>query len=125
MTLDVPALMTKARRSLAVARRLHRDREFDFAVSRAYYAMFYAAEALLLDRGLSFSRHTGVIAGLHREYVASGELSSEHHAALGRAFRTRNEAEYEEPQVAGEAAEDTLGAAAAFVEAADELLRRR
>jgi uncharacterized protein (UPF0332 family) len=90
MTLGVPELMTKARRSLAAARRLHGDRDFDFAVSRAYYAMFYAAEALLLHRNMSFSRHARVIAALHREYVTSGELSRENHAALQRAFNDRN-----------------------------------
>jgi hypothetical protein len=38
-----------------------------FSVARSYYAMFYVAEALLLGRGLSFSRHSAVIAafGLH------------------------------------------------------------
>lgn len=34
---------------------------YDFAVSRAYYAMFYIAEAFLLGQDLSFSSHAGVI----------------------------------------------------------------
>jgi len=124
MTLGVPELMTKARRSLAAARRLHGDRDFDFAVSRAYYAMFYAAEALLLHRNMSFSRHARVIAALHREYVASGELSRENHAALQRAFNDRNVADYDAPGVIGEVAEETLSAAATFLDAADDILRR-
>jgi uncharacterized protein (UPF0332 family) len=77
VTSDDSELMTKTRRSLAAARRLHAAGDSDFAVSRAYYAMFYAAEALLLRRSLSFSRHAGVIAALQREYVTSGDLPRE------------------------------------------------
>lgn len=122
MTPGVPELVTKARRSLAAARRLHEAGDFDFAVSRAYYAMFYLAEALLLRHNLSFSRHAGVIAALHREYVTSGELSREHHAALQRAFNDRNVAEYESTGVTREAADATIRDATAFLDAAARLL---
>ena len=47
-----------------------------FAASRAYYAMFYAAEALLQSRGLAFSKHSAVHAafGAARAYLeSSGE----------------------------------------------------
>ena len=40
MTSEISELLTKARRSLDAAKRLSRDGDFDFAVSRAYYAMF-------------------------------------------------------------------------------------
>jgi len=51
---EVQELMDKARRSLKVAEKISKDGEVDFAGSRAYYAMFYVAEALLLQRGLAF-----------------------------------------------------------------------
>lgn len=124
MTPEVAELVTKARRSLSAARRLHQYGDFDFAVSRAYYAMFYATEALLLRRDMSFSRHSGVIAALRREYVVSGELSLAHHAALQRAFNDRNVADYEAVRVTQEVADETLGAAAAFLDAAEALLTR-
>ena len=55
--MNVPqrGLLTKARRSLAAARRLAADGYLDFAVSRAYYAMFYTTQAFLLGRGLRLS----------------------------------------------------------------------
>lgn len=37
---------------------------YDFAVSRAYYTMFYVAEALLDQEGLSFSSHAAIISAL-------------------------------------------------------------
>jgi len=46
------AFLRKAKRSLASARRLLQDQDNDFAVSRAYYAMFYAATAMLLNKGI-------------------------------------------------------------------------
>ncbi|MBM3335073.1 HEPN domain-containing protein [Candidatus Sumerlaeota bacterium] len=38
-------------------------------VNRAYYAMFYAAQALLVPTGLKTSKHSGVIALFDREFV--------------------------------------------------------
>ena len=44
MNPDILALIDKAKNSLGAARILIRDGYFDFAASRAYYAMFYIAE---------------------------------------------------------------------------------
>ncbi len=38
-------MISKARRSLAAAKRQIEDGDYDFASSRAYYAAFYAIEA--------------------------------------------------------------------------------
>lgn len=51
---EVEELLDKARRSIRTAEKILKDREVDFAGSRAYYAMFYVAEALLLDEDLRF-----------------------------------------------------------------------
>jgi uncharacterized protein (UPF0332 family) len=60
---EIRALIEKAKESLDVAKKLVRDDHYDFAACRAYYAMFYIAEALLADLGQSYSRHSAVIAG--------------------------------------------------------------
>jgi len=62
MTSDQAALLRKAHSSLHAAKLLAGEKLFDFAVSRAYYTMFYVAEALLLGQGLSFSKHSAVLA---------------------------------------------------------------
>jgi uncharacterized protein (UPF0332 family) len=84
---ETEALLAKARRSLANARRSLEAGDADFAASRAYYAMFYAAEALLLSRGLAFSKHGAVIAEFSREFVRSGEFPAEYGRALREAWR--------------------------------------
>jgi len=55
-------LLRKSRQSLEAAKLMEQQHYNDFAASRAYYAMFYVAEALLLEYGLSFSKHSAVIA---------------------------------------------------------------
>ena len=69
MNPDLRALLDKAKDSLGAARSLIRDGYFDFAASRAYYAMFYVAGALLAQLGQSYNKHAGVIAAFGREYV--------------------------------------------------------
>jgi uncharacterized protein (UPF0332 family) len=49
---EVLSLLDRARRSLRSARNLLEDGDRDFAISRAYYAMFYAARAALLSEGI-------------------------------------------------------------------------
>jgi len=46
--------------------------------SRAYYAAFYAATAALLCEELEFSKHSGVIAFIHREFVKTRRLDRRH-----------------------------------------------
>lgn len=46
---EISKLIKKAQRSLNAAIELYKMGDYDFSVSRAYYAMFYCAEALLID----------------------------------------------------------------------------
>jgi len=55
-------MLRKADDSLRVARLLCNEGLYGFAAGRAYYAMFYAAEALLTASDMSFSKHSAVIA---------------------------------------------------------------
>jgi uncharacterized protein (UPF0332 family) len=58
MTPEQQNLLEKAISSLAAARVLLDNNFPEFAASRAYYAMFYIAEAFLEGEGLSFSKHS-------------------------------------------------------------------
>jgi uncharacterized protein (UPF0332 family) len=82
VNLEVKALLEKARRSQKVAAKLFKDGDVDFAASRAYYALFYTAEALLLSRDLSFSSHSAVIANFGKEFAKTGTLNSKFHHYL-------------------------------------------
>ncbi len=60
MTPDQAELLKLAEESIGAAKLLLDNDYQGFAASRAYYAMFSAAEALLLSKGLSFSKHSAV-----------------------------------------------------------------
>ena len=86
-------------------------------VNRAYYAMFYAALALLQKIGKVPSRHTGVISLFDTEFVVKGifpkELSREFH----KAFELRQIFDYRTLETTSAAkAEDVWQKAVRFVE---------
>jgi uncharacterized protein (UPF0332 family) len=68
------------------------------AVSRAYYAMFYVATALLLGKGLRFKSHSAVIAAFGQHFAMTGLVPKEYHRYLIHAFDERNVADYETEQ---------------------------
>jgi uncharacterized protein (UPF0332 family) len=84
MTPEQSALLSKAYDSVRAAKLLSDAELYDFAVSRAYYAMFYMAEAFLLGVGLSFSRHAGVIAAFGERFAKTGIVPVEFHRYLNR-----------------------------------------
>jgi uncharacterized protein (UPF0332 family) len=95
MTAEQAGLLAKARRSLRSAEVLLRDGDHDAAVSRAYYAMFYLAEALLLSKNLAFSSHAATIAAFGKEFAKTGALPAELHAYIREAAEARNMGDYQ------------------------------
>ena len=79
---NIFALLDKAKDSLGAAGTLIRDGYYDFAVSRAYYAMFYIAEAMLMKLGQSYNKHSAVISAFGREYAKTGIMDSKFHRWL-------------------------------------------
>ncbi len=99
----------KAERSLALAKSIYDGGDYDFAVSRAYYAIFYVSEALLLGKGKSSKKHAAVISGIYEHFIKGGELPREFHSALNDAFRLRLEGDYfSDTEVTSEVAEELL-----------------
>jgi uncharacterized protein (UPF0332 family) len=89
------ALIQKAVRYLKSADLLLKDSDYESSVSRAYYAMFYAAEAALLTKGLSYSSHKGVISGFGEHFIKTGVFPKEMARELNRAFEKRQLGDYE------------------------------
>lgn len=116
MTPEQQALLDKAQRSLLAAQTLLEQGFFDFAVSRAYYAMFYAAEALLDGEGFSFSSHAAVIGAFGRELARTGKVPLEFHRQLIDAQAQRTRADYDPlPGLSDQDAQTLLGQAQSFL----------
>jgi uncharacterized protein (UPF0332 family) len=93
MTPDQLDLLRKAQSSLEAARLLLKGYP-DFAASRAYYAMFYIAEAFLEGEGLAYSKHSAVIAGFGQHFARTGRVPIEFHRFLLEAQEMRNAGDY-------------------------------
>jgi uncharacterized protein (UPF0332 family) len=87
---DIQVLINKAKDSLSAAKTLVRDGYYDFAASRAYYSMFYIAEAMLMQIGQSYDKHSAVISAFGREYTKTGIMDSKFHRWLIDAQDFRN-----------------------------------
>jgi uncharacterized protein (UPF0332 family) len=66
----------------------------DFAAGRAYYAMFYIAEALLNEKGFQFGKHGNVIAAYGQYFAKTNELDPKFHRWLITAFDQRQVGDY-------------------------------
>lgn len=91
---EIEELLERARLSQKAAANLLRDGFANFAASRAYYSMFYIAQALLLSKDMSFSSHSAVIAAYGKEFAKTKLLSPEFHRLLLEAQDRRNIGDY-------------------------------
>ena len=125
MNNDVQELMEQTKRSLKTAENIFKDGEVDFAGSRAYYAMFYVAEALLLQKGLSFSSHSAVMANFGKEYARTGTLHPRFHQYLIKAQDRRNIGDYAiGTHLTKEEVREMLVWAKEFIKAAENYLQQ-
>jgi uncharacterized protein (UPF0332 family) len=86
--------LERAEVCLREAEKLH-DAELPFgAASRAYYAVFHAARALLFSVGVEARTHQGTVSLLGEHFVKVGKLSSEMGRLLSRMQRDREDADY-------------------------------
>ncbi|MFZ3090343.1 MAG: HEPN domain-containing protein [Nitrospirota bacterium] len=86
-------------------------------VNRAYYAMFYAALALLQKIGTVPSKHTGVISLFDTEFVLKGIFHKELSKSFHKAFELRQVSDYKTfKPISKEKVEETLNNAVCFVE---------
>lgn len=85
-------------------------------INRAYYAMFYAALALLQKIGRAPSKHAGVISLFDSEFVRTGIFGREFSKNFHRAFELRQAADYKVTALpTRETAQELLNKAVHFV----------
>jgi len=64
--------------------------------NRAYYSMFYAILALLIDEPFASSKHSGVLSYFNRRFVNKGVFPKDIGRAINRAFELRQQGDYRE-----------------------------
>jgi uncharacterized protein (UPF0332 family) len=120
---ETEKLLNKAARAIQAAEILLREGEVDFAAGRAYYAMFYVAEALLNEKGLRFRKHSGVHAAFGEQFAKSRLLDPKFHRWLLDAFDKRIQGDYDvEVGVTSEDVTEMIEQASEFLEEARRFL---
>jgi len=92
---EVILYLDNARQMLEVAAHNLADGFYGSAINRAYYAIFYAANALLSTRGLSRSKHSGVIAAFRQYFVKPGLIEAEYGEIHGRVMDDCHTGDYD------------------------------
>ena len=64
------------------------------AINRAYYAMFYAIQAMMVQKKAKVSKHSGTISFFDREFVKTGIIDKSFSKWLHRLFDLRQDADY-------------------------------
>lgn len=125
MNEDTRKLLKKAERALRTAKSLLRGEDMEVVVSRAYYAMFYMAEALLNEKGLSYRKHSGVHSAFGKHFVKSGEFDQKYHQRLIQSFNKRLSGDYAfDAEISLDNAEQMTVWAEEFLEAAKHYLSK-
>ena len=91
---EIQANLNRSKESIQAAITLLREGYSDFAASRAYYSAFYAATALLLNEGLEYKKHSGVISAIHQHFVKTGKIDQVHGKNLNWFFELRSVGDY-------------------------------
>jgi uncharacterized protein (UPF0332 family) len=116
--------MDDARRALRTANLAFDDGDWVGAINRAYYAIFYAANAVLNLEGLQRSKHSHVMSLFRQKYVKPGLVETEFSKVYGEAFKLRNEGDYERVKFPEqEEVVTTIKGAERFVDRIEKLLK--
>ncbi len=74
---------------------MHDNGFYASAVNRAYYAVFYAANALLATKKLARSKHSGVISAFREYFIKTGIIENDHSRTFGQLFDDRHISDYD------------------------------
>ena len=69
---------------------------WNLAANRLYYALYYAASALLLFERHSCKSHAGLLTLMHMHYVKTGRITPSEGALIRTMFNKRHEGDYED-----------------------------
>jgi len=86
--------LERSSESLRAAEIMFENGMLAFSMNRVYYAMFYAVQALLVSRKVSFSKHGQVKAYFNREMIKVGIFPTEMGRLYNKAFEYRQKFDY-------------------------------
>jgi uncharacterized protein (UPF0332 family) len=124
---DIEYLMKLADESHEAARVMIDNGITRFSAAQSYYTIFYLAQAMLLTKGLTFSKHSAVVAAYGREFARTGLLDPKFHRYLIDAQERRMVGHYgdEHEEVTEAQALESFQWAGEFMEAVKAYLSKK
>lgn len=92
---EFDSLIQKSLKELENAELLIQHDSFNAAVSRTYYAMFYAVQVLFVDNGITTSSHSGTISTFSKKFIITGTLPKTLGRALNKIYEMRQSSDYD------------------------------
>jgi uncharacterized protein (UPF0332 family) len=92
---EVKKLLEKADHAIEVAEELTKLGYPSDAASKIYYAMFYAAQALLKSEGIDVTKHSAVESAIGYYFAKTNKIDSKYHKMLMDARKIREIADYD------------------------------
>lgn len=112
-----------AEEKLKIAHELFAQKHWRDTISKAYYAMYYASKAMLMELGMDPHKHQGVISLVNQHIVRVGFSNPKYGKTLEDAFKARQDADYNFSYVPFEEnATDAIRNAEAYLAEAKEIL---
>ena len=119
-------LLDKAIDAIEAAEFLVDKGKSDIAAGRAYYAMFYIAEALLNEKGLRFNKHSAVHTSFGEHFAETNEMDVKFHRWLLDAFDKMIAGDYDvDTEIERDVVVNVIHQAREFLEAAQEYLEKQ
>mgnify|MGYP001579871180 CR=1 FL=1 len=119
----IPLRLEKSKSKFKTAKHLLEEGNFDGAVPPAYYAIFHAARAALISKGINPITHKGVKSMFALHFVKPGLVEKEYQKILADAKELREDSDYEEDVIiAQEKAEGIVVDAQKFIEKIEQVL---
>lgn len=125
MNETIALLISKGDRVFEDANYLYVERKsYDSAISRAYYALFYFGEAMLLTEGIVTSSHQGLSVMFSKHFVKTGLIEVDYGRIVSNVFRKRQLSDYDfSTEVSEAVADEALKDVAEFIDMAKAYLR--
>lgn len=94
MTAFVRYRLEKAEEAYTAAKILYYAAQWNAAINRLYYACFYAASAVLLDRHIGAKSHAGVLGMFSERIVRTGEITLDDFRVYSKLLGWRTKGDY-------------------------------
>lgn len=123
---QIEKIIRKSQRALKTARDNFNNDDYEAASSKAYYAVFHIMQAALLLKGLTYSKHSGVIGGFSKEFIKTGIFPKDFSKKIRSLLQDREISDYSYSlTVEEEQAQQDIEIAGEIVKAVESYLKEK